>query len=301
MSGIANALAVGLLASSPGAEGGKVPERTISDVNNPAVVEPGIDLNTQGEVQYEPFPTLEQDNPIAVVLEGFQNKFTEQQKKAIEAKGGIFLGGVDYTISSIDSSLGAYDQYGNYYSGAIPEGGILNAGGVKFKLTYETKYFDEVTFLYAPDGSSLKAGQIFPYMVFLPPEAYGKAFIAMNYADSSKSTVREIYTDTREPATYVAMPVITTSPADIISPYYFNADGDMVMDNSKSFQILPGGTTGSTTGYLSWAIMKLTKDESKDYFDLELLGILTVGSDNKLFMELNDVPTDIVERCNLNS
>ena len=248
--------------------------------------------------QEEPFQ-FEKVSPVEYVTLGDSDSgLSEIEKEIIEKRGGIFLDKVDYSFA-VDSPLGAYDKYGNFYSNSIPEGGILNVNGAKFKLTYETGYFDEVTFLYAPNEDTLVAGQIFPYMIFLPSEAYGKSFRVVNYADSPKSIERDIYTDTREPgATYLVMPVITTSHSDILPPSV-DENGNIVNRENKSFNIEPGGTTGSTTGYLSWAFMKLTKDEGNDYFNLEFLGIQAPSSDNKLYMELDNAPSDIIERCNL--
>ncbi len=301
MSDIANALAVGVLAVSPGSEGGKTPEVVGLDngESNPPVVEPLEDVGKKDSIEVNGIQ-FEQISPAEyVVLGDSGNGLSESEKEIIEERGGIFLNGVDYTFT-VESPLGAYDKYGNLYQGAIPEGGILNVNGAKFKLTYETGYFDEVTFLYSPEGSSLKAGQIFPYMIFLPSDAYGKAFRAVNYADSPKNIERDIYTDTREPAaTYLVMPIITTSHSDILPPSV-DENGNIINKEYESFVIEPGGTTGSTTGYLSWAIMKLTKDSDKDYFDLEFLGIQAPSSDNKLYMELEKVPDDIVDKCGFN-
>lgn len=235
---------------------------------------------------------LSKSNSSLAVYLGETGALTPKEREVIEERGGIFLGQFDYMLKR-DSPLGAYDQYGNFYSTAIPEGGTFNLDGLKFQITYETGYFEEITFLHDSNDGTLIAGQVLPYIVFLPSDAYGKAFKVTNYADSSKGIHREVYTDTREKnAGYAVMPVVTTFPSSILPPSV-NEKGGITIGEYEKFNIKPARTTGSTTGYLSWVLMKVTHSPDSG-FTLETLGILEPSSDNKLYMEFGNLPEDLV-------
>lgn len=226
---------------------------------------------------------------------------------AIAEKGGVIMGGYDYYVAP-DSTLGVTDSKDPnvFYPDALPKGGFLNLGGVKVKVTYNSGYFPEVGLLNFPSQGGLpKVGEVLPYMWFLPSEAYGKAYRALPYAASLPGALEsDVYIDGREAgASYVVMPMVTVGNSMSITPPETDVDENgkerVIGSTSEGFSIDSNNSLGSSTGYVTWVLAKMT-NTSQEYLDLEVLGVIQNSSDGKgIYVEKENLPQDVIDRCGI--
>lgn len=196
----------------------------------------------------------------------------------------------DFTIEA--DTLGAYDEHGNFYPNAIPEGGIVKIGGIPMKVKYGAQidpYFNEQGFLSFTDDDSLRVGKIFSWGAFIPNTEYGKPFKATNYPGLHQGSKEgEIYTDMRgeDPSVYVVLLSVVGYPNDILPDKI--VEGKKVFEAAKGFAVDTSDITQTNLGYLGFYLGKISK--VGDEFDLEMLGYL---KGNEISVDLKALPENV--------
>jgi len=216
------------------------------DVNSP----PSVDIEANVVPIVESINTDNTDSPVVEEVPSDQVFQMNTESFNEEDPGGVIIPGMDYQFE-VTSKLGAYDKHGTFYPEALPEKGILSIGGVQMKITYESGYFDEVSFLGM--SSSLKIGKVFPYLAYIPSFGYGKAFNATNFAELTQgSESGTIYTNTREDPipTYLVAPTIVGFPNKILPDRV--EEGKKINEIPEGFPIEVSGLTQTDTGYLGF-------------------------------------------------
>jgi hypothetical protein len=217
-----------------------------------------------------------------------------QEIDPITEKGGIVFPGIDYEFMVV-SPLGAYGPDGTYYPNALPEGGIISIGGVEAEVTYNTGYFPEgITFLNFPSGEGLEAGQVFPYMAFVP---YNRAFRGTNFAENHQgSKEKTVYSDSRKGGvSYVVMPIVVSGRVSTIFPPDVE-NGKIIEGPTKSLKLAAKGITTDTSGGVDWLFCSLSqKEDGKVLLKVEAI-LINDGSGAGVYMDPQGVPIEMASK-----
>lgn len=162
------------------------------------------------------------------------------------------------------------------YSRAIEEGGIVQAGGARLRVTYNGGVFDEKTFLHYPQaGEELKPGDIIPqaYLFTEGTDNVVHQIKVQRYVKSMQGNDTKEIT-LREGAEYLVIPIVVSGTQNGITD--------------------PGNTTFESIGegrYLAFTLLEVGSQKNTDgTWGAQVIGVVANTSSQGIFVTQDNYP-----------
>lgn len=232
----------------------------------------------------------------AVVFGGI--KMDSVNASSIEKpKTDIHLKGIKpFKMSVPKESLGDVDEKNREikYPNAIKEGGKFKAENFEFSITYKGGFFNYKTFINVPveKNDALSVGDTLPYL-YLFQQNSDKDIVSLNSLTMPVRGIESKDIKLGKSNIYGVIPIVTAgSSSDIV---------DIGNKVSSGFEIERDNMLGVDKGYLSFALLQLTKNPNSDgSFGLQMLGVVNnTAQAGGVFLDDNLPEKEYAEQCNI--
>jgi hypothetical protein len=202
-----------------------------------------------------------------------------------------------HPVSVSRDYLGAVDSKDPnvQYPRAIREGGIMNVGGANVRITYKGGVFadDDVTFMsWSEESGKQNVGDILPYtFIFTQKE---------EKTETGEEILHRITLDN------LAMPLQGSKSREIplqkdtmycVIPIIIAGTSSDIVDNgntpAQSFEIGSNNLLGTDRGYLSWALLQVSKEQNDDgTWGAQMMGVVKNTSSSGIYLDSDspDIP-----------
>ncbi len=143
--------------------------------------------------------------------------------------------------------------------------------------------FSEVTFLHSTGQKPPVVGEILPIMYKVPSNTSVKEVDVVPYAISTGSESKKV--DLNDGKIHYVVPIVTTGTSKGIVQKIEN--NQVVNQPYQPFEVAPDSVSGSTQGFLSWAVLTEIGNE------VVVEGVAT--SNSGIYIDPNSVPNEVSE------
>lgn len=153
-------------------------------------------------------------------------------------------------------------------------------------IRYSGSQFDEVTYLHHTGEKPPVVGEILPLMYKVPEDVADMEADIVPYAISIQSERGKV--NLNDGKNHYLVPIVVSGSNSRIVDRFKN--GEVVNSAEKPFEVKPDSISGSTKGYLSYAVLTEIGNE------LVMEGV--IENNNSFFIDTNNIPEEISSLIN---
>lgn len=219
------------------------------------------------------------------------SEFTKQEAtqpqlsgiEALYAENGYILAKNPFELN-IDTSMTGVANYPTAIAEGVMFGPLYNGGNPGI-LKYGGETHPTVTYMHYTGKDNPVAGEVIPLAYKLPKEAVEKGVEIKPFALSLQDNMsKEI--GFRSDTDYFILPIVTSGNNSGIQPII--SEGQIVNSTYKPFDMEYDSMTGSTSGFLSWALLSQKNNQN----EIVMEGVVD-NSRSKIFVDYQNIPGKI--------